>query len=468
MLSTGQLVADHVTAVERLHGPVTVDRRCADLAELIAAAHTTRADAALIIGSTQKVTSAVLSGLAEQGLIVVAISDAAAERSRLTSLGAVTFNDDVDAERLAEALAAGQPPATDPGQAVQAPNQEADDFVQLMETAGLAPAEPEGPSPNVVPPDQLHSDQLPLGQLPLPEAQLPGVTVIWGAAGSPGRTTLAVNLAAELALTGARTLVIDADTYGASVAVHLGLMEESAGLAQACRAADLARLDPAALAAAISTVVLDQHELAVLTGLPRPERWTELRAHSFELVLAQARADFDHILIDTAPWIEQDEELALDSRGTAPQRNTAARCALSQADTVMAVGGADPVGFSRLIKMVQELQETIPQAPTPQVIVSQLRKDVIGRSPRRQLADAWQQLGPGGSIHSFLAWDQPGCDAALRAGEVLAEAAEGSVLRRQIAALAGVELPARRRLLPGAARSSRRGRRRVETAVSKR
>lgn len=458
VLSTGQLVADHVTALERLHGPVTVDRRCADLAELIAAAHTTRADAALIIGDTQKLTSAVLAGLAEHGLIVVAISEAAAERSRLTSLGAVTFNDDVDAEQLAEALAAAAPPAAEPGREARAPDSDTDEFTQLMETAGLVPAEDDGTAPNPAPADQL----------PTPAAQLPGVTVVWGAAGSPGRTTLAVNLAAELALTGARTLLVDADTYGAAVAVHLGLMEESAGLAQACRAADLARLDSAALAAAISTVVVDRRELAVLTGLPRAQRWTELRAHSFERVLTQARADFDHIIVDTAPWIEQDEELALDSRGSAPQRNTAARCALSQADTVLALGGADPVGFSRLIKMVQELQETLPQAPSPQVIVSQLRKDVIGRSPRRQLADAWQQLGPGGSIHSFLTWDQPACDAALRAGEVLAEAAEASVLRRQIAALVGVELPARRRLLPGAARARRRGRRRVETAGSKR
>lgn len=458
MLSTGQLGADHVTALERLHGPVTVDRRCEDLAELIAAAHTTRADAALIIGSTQKLTSVVLAGLAEQGLIVVVISDAAAERSRLTSLGAVTFSDDVAAEQLAEALAAGRPPAAESAQSLQPPSSEAEEFAQLMETAGMGQSELM---------NQEASAELD-GQLPQSTARLPGVTVVWGAAGSPGRTTLAVNLAAELTLTGARTLLIDADTYAAAVAVHLGLMEESAGLAQACRAADLARLDSAALSAATSAVLLNNRELAVLTGLPRAQRWTELRAHSLELVLAQARTDFDHIVIDVAPWIEEDEELALDSRGTAAQRNTAARCALSQADTVLAVGGADPVGFSRLIKMVQELQETIPKAPAPQVIISQLRKEVIGRSPRRQLADAWQQLGPGGSIHSFLAWDRAGCDAALRAGQVLAEAAEDSVLRRQIAALIGVELPAPRRLFSAAARSRRRSRGRVESAASKR
>lgn len=459
VLSTGQLAVDHVTALERLHGAVTVDRRCADLAELIAAAQTTRADAALIIGGTEKLTSAVLAGLVGHGLRVVIISSVAAERSRLTALGAVSFSDEVAAERLAEALASGQPPSSGATRAAQDSRaSEHAEFAELMETAGLQdqpePAAPAGPT----------LDDGPLQ----PTADASGITVIWGAAGSPGRTTVAVNLAAELALTGAHTLLIDADTYGAAAAVHLGLMQESAGLAQACRAAELARLDTAALAAAATAVKLENHHLAVLTGLPRADRWTELREHALELVLAQARADYDHIIIDSAPWIEQDDELALDSRGAAPQRNTAARTALSHADRIFALGGADPVGFSRLVKAVQELNEVLPQAPAPRVLITQLRKDVIGRSPRRQLTDAWDQLGPGGSIDGFLIWDQPGCDAALRAGEVLAEAAKDSLLRRQIAALGDVELPARRRTLALRSRSRRGSRRRVETPASRR
>src|SRR5699024_709539 len=64
------------------------------------------------------------------------------------------------------------------------------------------------------------------------------ITALWGPIGSPGRTVLAVNLAVEVALAGQRTLLIDLDTYGASVGAHLGLMEESAGIAVACRRAD--------------------------------------------------------------------------------------------------------------------------------------------------------------------------------------------------------------------------------------
>ena len=459
VLSTGRLQTDHVTALERLHTPVTVDRRCADLAELIAAAQTTRADAALIIGSTEQLTAAVLAGLSEQGLTVVVVSEVAVERQRLTGLGAISFDEDVLPDQLADALANHQPASSGRAEEPHDEILQAEEFAHLMETTGLiGDVGTEDPEP------PLRRDDQP----PPTMAQLPGITAVWGASGSPGRTTVAVNMAAELALSGARTLLIDADTYASAIAVHLGLMQESAGLAQACRAADLGRLDPVGLAAAATTVMLGNSRLAVLTGLPRAERWTEVRAHALELVLAQARADYDHIIIDIAPWIEHDDELALDSSGTAAQRNGATRTVLSQADTVLAVGGADPVGFSRLIKAVQELAESMPEAPEPQVIVSQLRKEVIGRSPRRQLRDAWAQLTPGGNIRSFLPWDQEACDYALRTGEVLAEVSRSSALRQQIAALGGVELSSRPRLLPANGLRRRRRRRGVETPAFRR
>lgn len=453
VLSTGRLQTDHVTALERLHTPVTVDRRCADLAELIAAAQTTRADAALIIGGTEQLTAAVLAGLGDQGLNVVVVSEVAAERQRLTGLGSVCFSDDADPEQLAEALADPQGVAGGSAEEPPADGLSADEFTRLMETNGMV--------------DDLGHEASEPVQPGKAVGQVAGITTVWGAAGSPGRTTVAVNIAAELAISGARTLLIDADTYASSIAVHLGLLQESAGLAQACRAADLRRLDPVGLAAAATTVMLGNRRLTVLTGLPRADRWTEVRAHALELVLAQARADYDHIIIDTAPWIEHDEELSLDSAGTAAQRNAATRTALIHADTVFAVGGADPVGFARLIKAVQEMTENLPQAPEPQVIVNQLRKEVIGRSPRRQLSDAWAQLGPGGSIGSFLPWDQEACDLALRSGEVLAESGKNSGLRRHIASLVGVELSPRRRLLPGSGLRRRRRRGKVETPASR-
>ena len=60
--------------------------------------------------------------------------------------------------------------------------------------------------------------------------------------GAPGRSTVALNLAAELAVH-APTLLVDCDTYGSSVAQSLGLLDEAPGMAAACRAADQGALD---------------------------------------------------------------------------------------------------------------------------------------------------------------------------------------------------------------------------------
>src|SRR5690606_16988243 len=61
------------------------------------------------------------------------------------------------------------------------------------------------------------------------------VVAVWGPHGAPGRTSLAIALAAEFAAAGLRTVLADADTHAASVAPALGLLDEAPGFAAACR-----------------------------------------------------------------------------------------------------------------------------------------------------------------------------------------------------------------------------------------
>ena len=62
------------------------------------------------------------------------------------------------------------------------------------------------------------------------------MVAVWGAAGAPGRTTVAVHLAVEAARRGTPVMLIDGDAWSASVAQLLGL-DEAPSVAQAARLA---------------------------------------------------------------------------------------------------------------------------------------------------------------------------------------------------------------------------------------
>lgn len=427
VVTTGLLSTDHVASLEGLHTEVTVARRCADLVELIAVVRTGRADAVLIIGETAQLTETIVAQLRDEVQAVVVISDLLSERARLAQLGVVSFADDVAADQLAQALQGAS--AGDGESVLPQPERSSEEaeFAAVAESIGLT------------------DDAV--------------VTAVWGASGAPGRTTVAVNLAAELALSGRQVLLIDADSYAASVAVHLGLLEESAGIAQVCRAAEFGSLDAEALLRATAEVEIGGTGCDVLTGLPHSHRWTELRPRALERVIRLSRSRYDQVVVDIGSEVTVGQDLGVDA--PAVQRNSAAQTVLAAADRVIAVGAADPVGFIRLTKAVQLCAETLPQAPVPEVVINKVRKEVIGRSPRRQLTETWAQLDQHQEISAFLPWDPESCDAALRAGQVLAEAAADSALRQQIAVLAGIQVPRRRRRFTaqraGAGQFRRRG-----------
>ncbi len=262
---------------------------------------------------------------------------------------------------------------------------------------------------------------------------------MWGPTGAPGRSTVALNLAAELARS-APTLLVDCDTYGSSVAQSFGLLDEAPGVAAAARAADQGSLDLPALARLAPEVVPG---LRVLTGIPRAERWTELRAPSIAHVLTLARQLTQFVVVDCGFAIEDDEELSYDT--LAPRRNAATLTALESADDLLVVGTADPIGLQRLVRAVQDLA-AVP-SPTPRVVVNRVRASAVGSRPERRIADALGRFAGMEDI-TYLPYDQPSLDGAMFAGKSLAEFAPQSELRRAIASLTGpyaVAAPEQRR-----------------------
>src|SRR5680860_233038 len=258
-------------------------------------------------------------------------------------------------------------------------------------------------------------------------ATRPGrLTAIWGPTGAPGRTTVAVGLAAELAHRGQETFLVDVDGYGGAVAQHLGVLDEMSGLLGAARLANAGQLDHARLASLARRI---NPALRVLTGLPRADRWTEVRDGAFEQVLELARTMGAHVVLDTGFNLEQSVDAPFG--GVAPARNAMTLAALDHADEVIVVGSADPVGLARLARGLVELRETFP-GRTLRIALNRARPSLgWGEHEVRAMIEGF--LTPA-SVH-FLPDDRSAADQAMVSGKSLVELGD-SPLRRSLADLA--------------------------------
>ena len=112
------------------------------------------------------------------------------------------------------------------------------------------------------------------------------------------------------------------------------MTEELSGLLAAARAANTGVLDTRRLAGLARGL---GPGFRVLTGLPRPDRWRELRPAAVQELLAQAALLEQLVVIDTGPGVESEDEHTL-------TRDALVTAAVTSADVVVAVTAADPVG----------------------------------------------------------------------------------------------------------------------------
>lgn len=449
------------TTLEGLRG-VTVSRRCADVAELLSVADAGIGDTAVVSADLRGLDLAVVDRLRANRIHVVGVhppDDESAERRLRQLTISVTLPVDAGPDRWQQALdggpatvdgleaalsaTAGEEDRSSPGAVPSMDGTLGTDGTDgVADATGWRPAgapvagptrDGEGAGARPLEGDQ-YPDGAPVGREPRDggPARAP-VVAVWGPTGAPGRTTVATTLAAELATRGVPTLLVDADTYGGCVAQSLGLLDEAPGIAAACRLADQGMLDLPALSR-IAPQVLPG--LRVLTGLPKAERWPEVRGAALERVLELSRSLVRVVVVDCGFCLEDDEELSYDT--VAPRRNEATLTSLAASDLVVAVGGADPVALQRFVRGLQELG-TVPSG-SPVAVVNRVRSSAVGSRPEVRIADSLQRFAGLGSVR-FVPDDRETLDGALLAGQSVVEHAPDSPVRRAVADLADGLLP---------------------------
>lgn len=251
------------------------------------------------------------------------------------------------------------------------------------------------------------------------------VIAVWGPAGAPGRTTLAVNLAAEIAAAGHSVALVDADPYGGAVAPSLGLLDEAPGFASACRLAGGDALDRAELERIAQRYSAPRGSFDVFTGLVGPSRWPELAHDRVTAAIQAIAARSEYVVIDTGFSLERDEELTSDQ--FAPRRNAATFAALAAADRVVAVGLADPVGLSRLLRGHGDLVELV-EPDRIDIVVNRVRSAALGIDAHAQVRQTLRRFS-GIADATLLPHDGRATDAAILTARTLRDAAPRSPLR---------------------------------------
>ncbi len=224
---------------------------------------------------------------------------------------------------------------------------------------------------------------------------------VWGPSGAPGRSTVAASLAGSCAARGHDTVLVDADTYGGSIAQMLAMLDEVSGLMAACRAANQGRADQVA-----DHLLEVQPGLNLLSGIARSDMWPQLRPGALELVLQRLSAEADVVVVDCASSLESFD-------GASGGRNQVSRHVLAAADSVLVVGRADPVGLSRLVRAMHDLADIVDVEPV--VVINHMRPS-LGWS-EQEVASTVARL-TGVQPLAFVPSDVAALDLAVMRGQL--------------------------------------------------
>ena len=173
-----------------------------------------------------------------------------------------------------------------------------------------------------------------------------------GFGGATGRTSCLREVGWQSASKGIKTLLVDGDTYGASLHQELGLDATSSGLLELCRAHETRKLNTESVAEFILPIA---DNLDFASGIFKSSRWTDLRVPALRGVWQQVRSSYQRVLVDLGPVLEIDQSLIHES--ALPRRHAVALTALEHATKIILCARADEIGVSRLVRGFLEFSE---------------------------------------------------------------------------------------------------------------
>ncbi|MGK2348349.1 AAA family ATPase [Actinomyces sp. W5033] len=417
----------HVRAIDAAGTGLVVVRRCGDVAELLSAAMAGLAGLAVVSTVFDDVDLTVLERLTRagtRGVLLVdgeeagrwsfpgwKVLDAGAEpaqvRSLLQALG----------RQAAPATTAAVPGRPEPGQSLPSGPDLGDRAAGAAPWSARAGAHHQpAPAPAPTPEDLAAVQETDPGRL----------LVVWGPHGAPGRSMVAAALATGLSRVGP-TILVDADTEAPSLAQALSLPDGSSALATAARLASRSRLDAEAFA---GLLVPAGGQVEVLPGLGRSGRWRELPPAAMSRVWELCRERATWTVVDISGGTAEDE---VDPYTLEAGHGALRAALLREADVVVVVGGADPVGVRRLLQLLADAAEETAVTGRLEVVVNRVRASAAGPSPERAVREALSRFGA--LEEATLLPQDEAADACLLAGTSVLEGAPASALGRALAVL---------------------------------
>ena len=204
-------------------------------------------------------------------------------------------------------------------------------------------------------------------------SQVPGLVCVWGTNGSPGRSSVAINLSFSLASKNFPTLLVDLDAIVPSLAPALGLVSEVPGVSSLVHDALKGRLSQESIE---KNVIEVNPGLHVLTGISNPKRWPELRTEGLIQVLKLCSQMYANIICDLSAVLPESTDSSLNDLDIFRRFDHIPRVLEISARNIFVLS-ATPLSLIRASEALEALQEI--NKTEPLIILNKVNEINLGQ-----------------------------------------------------------------------------------------